>query len=141
MRASAVVGPAASNSRACRYAFAVGSIRATLSLPEDSRVLDRLAAVTVMTRATPTLRTPRLVLVPLAVEDAAQIQTLFSQWEIVRFLDAVVPWPYPDDGARRWVRTLLCQRSRAVRHALDAPTEVRASAPHRRGQPHGACGR
>ena len=49
----------------------------------------------------PRLDTPRLELRPLELADAAQAQTLFPKWEIVRFLTTRVPWPYPDDGA--WV--------------------------------------
>lgn len=47
--------------------------------------------------------TQRLLLRPLALEDAAQIQEIFPQWEIVRYLDARVPWPYPADGARQFL--------------------------------------
>lgn len=46
----------------------------------------------------PVLATPRLVLRPLSLADADEIQRLFPQWEIVRYLDAIVPWPYPADG-------------------------------------------
>jgi threonine dehydratase/RimJ/RimL family protein N-acetyltransferase len=53
---------------------------------------------------TPTLETKRLILRPLAIEDADQVQILFPQWEIVRHLNAVVPWPYPPDGARTFFR-------------------------------------
>jgi [ribosomal protein S5]-alanine N-acetyltransferase len=52
----------------------------------------------------PTLETPRLVLRPLELSDAEQIQLLFPHWEIVRYLDKVVPWPYPPDGAYVWLR-------------------------------------
>ena len=52
----------------------------------------------------PTLETPRLLLPPLALDDAAQIQRIFPQWEIVKFLNAVVPWPYPPDGALAYIR-------------------------------------
>ncbi|MFP5230121.1 MAG: GNAT family N-acetyltransferase [Acidobacteriota bacterium] len=52
----------------------------------------------------PTLETPRLILVPLALADAASIQSVFPQWEVVRYLNAVVPWPYPPDGALVWIR-------------------------------------
>ncbi|HEX4848130.1 MAG TPA: GNAT family N-acetyltransferase [Novosphingobium sp.] len=48
----------------------------------------------------PTLETDRLILRPLTLDDEAAIQRIFPQWEIVRWLDAKVPWPYPDDGAR-----------------------------------------
>ena len=43
--------------------------------------------------------TERLLLRPLEIGDAAQIQQVFPQWEIVRYLLNVVPWPYPADGA------------------------------------------
>lgn len=43
--------------------------------------------------------TNRLLLRPLALEDAPQIQAVFPQWEIVRYLLNVVPWPYPANGA------------------------------------------
>jgi RimJ/RimL family protein N-acetyltransferase len=44
--------------------------------------------------------TSRLLLRPLELADAEQIQAIFPHWEIVRFLKNVVPWPYPADGAR-----------------------------------------
>jgi len=52
----------------------------------------------------PTLETPRLLLRPLSIEDADQVQELFPQWEIVRHLNALVPWPYPSDGAYTFFR-------------------------------------
>ena len=52
---------------------------------------------------TPPLETPRLLLRPLELADAAQIQILFPQWEIVRYLANEVPWPYPPDGAYRFL--------------------------------------
>jgi RimJ/RimL family protein N-acetyltransferase len=53
---------------------------------------------------TPALETARLVLRPLELADAGQVQLLFPQWEIVQYLNAVVPWPYPEDGALRYFR-------------------------------------
>jgi ribosomal-protein-alanine N-acetyltransferase len=53
---------------------------------------------------TPLLETPRLVLKPLALEDAPRVQELFPHWEIVKHLAAVVPWPYPPDGALTYIR-------------------------------------
>ncbi len=55
---------------------------------------------------TPALETSRLVLRPLTLEDADQIQDLFPHWEIVRYLANVVPWPYPPDGALTYIRDL-----------------------------------
>jgi RimJ/RimL family protein N-acetyltransferase len=54
----------------------------------------------------PELETARLLLKPLAIEDAEQIQELFPRWEIVKYLNAVVPWPYPTDGAEHFVRDI-----------------------------------
>ncbi len=53
---------------------------------------------------TPELETPRLLLRPLTLADAARTQALFPQWEIVRLLVKEVPWPYPADGAERFYR-------------------------------------
>jgi RimJ/RimL family protein N-acetyltransferase len=41
-----------------------------------------------------------LLLRPLELADAEQAQIQFPHWEIVKHLNAVVPWPYPPDGAR-----------------------------------------
>jgi len=49
-------------------------------------------------------QTARLILRPLALDDAIQIQALFPQWEIVRFLRDIVPWPYPPGAALEYVR-------------------------------------
>ena len=54
----------------------------------------------------PTLETKRLWLQPLQISDSDQIQKLFPQWEIVRFLAGRVPWPYPPDGARTYLRDI-----------------------------------
>lgn len=50
------------------------------------------------------LETPRLILRPLELADAEPVQRLFPQWEIVRYLNAIVPWPYPPDGALAYYR-------------------------------------
>ncbi|MGB7267014.1 MAG: GNAT family N-acetyltransferase [Terracidiphilus sp.] len=50
--------------------------------------------------------TERLVLKPLEVGDAAQIQDLFPHWEIVRYMRNIVPWPYPADGARQFCQEI-----------------------------------
>lgn len=55
----------------------------------------------------PTLVTPRLVLRPLRHTDAPQIQRLFPHWEMLEFMAAAIPWPYPEDGARQHLETLL----------------------------------
>jgi RimJ/RimL family protein N-acetyltransferase len=55
---------------------------------------------------TPEGRTRRLLLKPLALADAPQIQRLFPRWEIVKHLAAKVPWPYPPDGAEQFIRNV-----------------------------------
>lgn len=55
---------------------------------------------------TPVFNTARLLLTPLQLSDAPAIQQLFPHWEVVRYLDSRVPWPYPDDGALTYVRDI-----------------------------------
>ncbi|PYY18181.1 MAG: GNAT family N-acetyltransferase [Acidobacteria bacterium] len=54
----------------------------------------------------PTLQTSRLILRPLQLADAEQVQVLFPKWEIVRYLTAQVPWPYPPDDAYQFYRNV-----------------------------------
>ena len=54
----------------------------------------------------PTLETERLILRPLELADAEQVQPLFAQWEVVKFLNSKVPWPFPADGAYRYYRDI-----------------------------------
>jgi [ribosomal protein S5]-alanine N-acetyltransferase len=42
----------------------------------------------------PSLETERMWARPVRLEDAEQVQKIFPQWEIVKHLGAVVPWPY-----------------------------------------------
>lgn len=57
----------------------------------------------------PPLETERLLLLPVALDDAPAIQSIFPQWEIVRYLNARVPWPYPEDGAESFMRGVLAE--------------------------------
>ena len=50
------------------------------------------------------LETERLILRPLQLSDAARTQQLFGVWEIVRFLNASVKWPFPAGEALRFYR-------------------------------------
>jgi len=52
----------------------------------------------------PELQTARLILRPLELSDAEQVQELFPHWEVVRYLATRVPWPYPPDGALTYYR-------------------------------------
>lgn len=62
--------------------------------------------------ATPELETARLLLKPLVSEDATQIQRLFPRWEIVRYLVASVPWPYPPGAAQHYVDNVALAATR-----------------------------
>ena len=62
--------------------------------------------------ATPVLRTRRLILRPVRRKDVPVIQRRFPRWEIVQYLDARVPWPYPPDGAATFVETCLGEMER-----------------------------
>ena len=57
--------------------------------------------------------TERLLLRPLALEDHVPIQAIFPQWKIVRHLNALIPWPYPSDGALTYVRDVALPAMRA----------------------------
>ena len=52
----------------------------------------------------PAGRTARLILRPLSLADAPQMQQHFPHWEIVRYLLNRVPWPYPPEGALQYLR-------------------------------------
>ena len=56
-----------------------------------------------MANRTPTLETARLILRPVTLADAPDIQRLFGHWEIIRYIGPV-PWPYPADGALQFYR-------------------------------------
>ena len=53
---------------------------------------------------TPNIQTRRLILRPLALSDAPAIQRHFNNWNIIKNMATVVPWPYPDDGAETFVK-------------------------------------
>ena len=56
---------------------------------------------------TPRIETRRLILRPLALSDAAAIQRHFNNWNVIKTLATVVPWPYPDDGAESFIKREL----------------------------------
>jgi ribosomal-protein-alanine N-acetyltransferase len=51
---------------------------------------------------TPVLETARMLLIPLRLEDASQVQPLFGVWDVVKYLNARVPWPYPAGAVRAY---------------------------------------
>jgi RimJ/RimL family protein N-acetyltransferase len=53
---------------------------------------------------TATLETERLILLPLQLADAEQVQQIFPDWEVVKLLTNKVPWPFPSDGVEVYYR-------------------------------------
>jgi RimJ/RimL family protein N-acetyltransferase len=56
------------------------------------------------TSSIPTLITARLVLRGVTEADADAYHRHFVDYEVVRYLSAAVPWPYPADGVRAFLR-------------------------------------
>jgi RimJ/RimL family protein N-acetyltransferase len=50
----------------------------------------------------PVFHTERLILRPVAPGDVPRVQAYFPHWEVVRYLNARIPWPYPEDGAAQF---------------------------------------
>lgn len=59
-----------------------------------------------MPNEVPTLETLRLLLRAMQEEDLPQVQAVFPQWEVVKYLNAKVPWPYPANGAETFFREM-----------------------------------
>lgn len=68
-----------------------------------------------MTSPFPDLATETLQLRPLVLEDHSTIQAIFPQWQIVRHLNPLVPWPYPADGALTFLRDVALPAMREGR--------------------------
>lgn len=64
---------------------------------------------------TPVIETDRLILRPLSEADAPRIQKLFPNPELLHYMAAAIPWPYPDDGAITFVRYCLSGMDRGER--------------------------
>lgn len=54
-------------------------------------------------RTIPDLKTERLELRGVTVADIPAYTRHFVDYEVIRHLSSAVPWPYPEDGVRRWV--------------------------------------
>jgi len=60
-----------------------------------------------VTHNIPSLETARLLLRPMELADVPQVQAIFPQWEIVKYLNGKVPWPYPANGAETFFREMV----------------------------------
>jgi len=52
----------------------------------------------------PALSTRRLLLLPLTLADAPRYQQLIADWDMVRYITANMPWPYPAGEGLRYIR-------------------------------------
>jgi ribosomal-protein-alanine N-acetyltransferase len=55
----------------------------------------------------PAFETERLVLKGIALADAPFYKKHFVDYEIIRHLSAVVPWPYPENGVEEYITTMV----------------------------------
>jgi ribosomal-protein-alanine N-acetyltransferase len=79
----------------------------------------------------PVLETDRLRLGPVRLGDAPAIQRRFPRWEVVQYLSAQVPWPYPPDGARDFIAQAIAMNETGAKHIWSLRL---------RGGPHEAIG-
>jgi [ribosomal protein S5]-alanine N-acetyltransferase len=55
----------------------------------------------------PTIATKRLLLKPLSLADIPSYERHFVDYEVIRHLSAVVPWPYPKGGVGEYLQKVL----------------------------------
>ena len=60
-----------------------------------------------MTHILPVLETERLLLKAVTIKDAAAYKKHFIDYEIIQYLSAKVPWPYPEDGVEFFLNNLV----------------------------------
>jgi ribosomal-protein-alanine N-acetyltransferase len=70
--------------------------------PRNNQGMPSLRALSV-----PTLETERLILRELVESDAPAYQKHFANWEVVKTLANVLPWPYPEGGALDYIRNFV----------------------------------
>ena len=55
----------------------------------------------------PKFETLRLLLRGVELKDASAYQMYFNDYDIISQLAAVVPWPYPQNGAEEFIRNVI----------------------------------
>lgn len=55
---------------------------------------------------TPILKTERLILRPISLDDAPNVQKYFGNWEIIQYISNAL-WPYPDGAAEAYIRDIV----------------------------------
>jgi ribosomal-protein-alanine N-acetyltransferase len=59
------------------------------------------------TAASLELKTDRLILRPIVESDILSYQRYFNNYAVLRYLNAIIPWPYPDDGVQHFYREVI----------------------------------
>lgn len=57
--------------------------------------------------AIPTLETERLILREVTLADLPAYEKYFIDYEVIKYLSAAVPWPYPQDGVKWFLENLV----------------------------------
>jgi RimJ/RimL family protein N-acetyltransferase len=57
--------------------------------------------------AIPTFKTSRLILKGVTEGDAPNWQKHFADYEVIRYLNHLVPWPYPADGVITYLKAMV----------------------------------
>lgn len=60
-----------------------------------------------MSNSVPSLKTKRLILRPLSIDDVPSYSKYFIDYEVIRHLSSAVPWPYPDDGVNEYLNMVI----------------------------------
>ena len=55
----------------------------------------------------PTLNTARLVLKGVTMEDVPSYSRYFVDYDVIRYLSAEVPWPYPENGVKDYIEQVV----------------------------------
>ncbi|SDM00635.1 Protein N-acetyltransferase, RimJ/RimL family [Pedobacter steynii] len=58
-------------------------------------------------QAIPTLKTERLILKGVSMEDVPSYTRYFVDYDVVRYLSAEVPWPYPENGVKDYLEHIV----------------------------------
>jgi [ribosomal protein S5]-alanine N-acetyltransferase len=64
----------------------------------------------------PILETNRLCLRPIRRTDAPRMQEMFPHFELVQYMAAAIPWPYPSNGAEQFLDHVLPEIAKGSRY-------------------------
>ena len=79
----------------------------------------------------PGFKTKRLILKPLSLDDIPSYERHFVDYEVIRHLSAVVPWPYPRNGVREFFQNVLLPPQGSAPVELGIMFEREANRTHR----------